>query len=79
MIAPPTAASCLFAAVSSGQVCAARRGGLDYVAAISSGELRGAARCRGPGGPSAVPSTTAILATQEGCGRATEVIVHATN
>jgi hypothetical protein len=42
-------------------------------------ERRGAARCRGPGGPSAVPSTTAILATQEGCGRVTEVQVHATN
>jgi hypothetical protein len=31
------------------------------------------AKCRGPGGPLAMPSTTAILATQDGCGRATEV------
>ena len=65
----------LMAARLSG--CAARRGEPD--SAASSGELHGAARCRGPGGPSAVPSTTAILATQEGRGRATEVQVHATN
>jgi hypothetical protein len=46
---------------------------------MASAAHSGAARCRGPGGPSAVSSTTAILATQDGCGRATEVQTHATN